>query len=242
MNQAVVAGLIGCVSFLYAMVGQAGGTAFLAVMALAEFSPTEMRPTALLLNIVAAGYATWQLQRHHVIEWMLLRPIIAPSIATAFLGGLLVLRGSVYFVTTALLLIAAAGFILLRQSGDVAPARPIRPLPAALAGGAAGMLSGLIGIGGGVFLTPLVVAFGWASPRRAAGLSPPFILGNSIVGFIGALVAGQRVASGTAVYAVTAIAGAMLGTTASLHWMSEKATRYVLAAILLFAGIRLLSR
>jgi uncharacterized protein len=242
MNQAVVAGLIGCVSFLYAMVGQAGGTAFLAIMALAEFSPAEMRPTALLLNIVAATYATWRLHRRRVVEWKLLVPITAPSIATAFLGGLLVLRGSVYFVTTGLLLIAAAGLMLLHQNADVSPAHPVRPLPAAVAGGAAGLLSGLIGIGGGVFLTPLLVAFGWASPKRAARLSPAFILCNSIVGFVGVLVAGQRVASGTVVYAVAAFVGAILGTTASLRWMSEKPTRYVLAAILLFAGMRLLFR
>jgi uncharacterized protein len=242
MNQAAIAGLIGCVSILYAMVGQAGGTAFLAVMALAEFSPVEMRPTALLLNIVAAGYGTWRLQRRRVIEWTLLLPITAPSVVTAFLGGLVVLRSSVYFVITGLLLIAAAGLMLLRQSAAVAPAQPIRPLPAAVAGGIAGLLSGLIGIGGGVFLTPLLVALGWASPKRAARLSPAFILCNSIVGFVGVLVAGQRVASGTVVYAVAAFAGAILGTAVSLRWMSEKTTRYVLTAVLLFAGIRLLFR
>lgn len=104
------------------------------------------------------------------------------------------------------------------------------------------MLSGLTGIGGGVFLTPPLVALGWASPKRAVGLSPAFILCNSDVGFVGVLLAGRRVASGTGVYAVAAVAGAIPGTTASLRWMPERATRYVLAAILLFAGVRLLSQ
>ena len=242
MNQAVVASFIGCVAFLYAMVGQAGGTAFLAIMALAEFSPMEMRPTALLLNIVAAGYTTWRLHQRRAIEWKLLLRLTAPSVATAFLGGLLVLRNSVYFVITGLLLIVAAGLMLLRKRVDEAPGRPIRPLPAAVVGGVAGLLSGLTGIGGGVFLTPPLIALGWASPKRAAGLSPAFILCNSAVGFVGVLLAGQRVASGIGVYAVAAFAGAILGTTASLRWMSESATRYILAAILLFAGIRLLFR
>lgn len=134
MHQAVVAGLIGCVAFLYAMVGQAGGTAFPAIMALADVSSMEMRPTALLPNIVAAGYTTWRLQQRRVIELKLLLPVAAPSVATAFLGGLIVVRSSIYLVITGLLLIAAAGLMLFRQSADAAPGQPIRALPAAVVG------------------------------------------------------------------------------------------------------------
>ena len=91
-------------------------------------------------------------------------------------------------------------------------------------------------------MTPVLIAAGWASPRRAAALSPPFILCNSVVGLAGVLLAGQRVASGVSFYAVGAVTGAMLGTAIGLRWMSERTTRYVLALILLFAGVRLLSR
>jgi uncharacterized membrane protein YfcA len=94
----VVAGLIGCVSLLYGTVGQAGGTAFLAVMAFAAFPATEMRATALLLNIVAAGYATWRLHRRAAIDRKMLLPLTMPSLVAAFLGGLLVLGGHAYFV------------------------------------------------------------------------------------------------------------------------------------------------
>jgi len=113
---------------------------------------------------------------------------------------------------------------------------------AALAGAASGLLSGLTGVGGGVFLTPLIIALGWASPKRAAALSPPFILCNSAVGLLGVLIAGQRLTSNTPLYAVGALAGAVLGSTIARRGMSERATRYVLAAILLFAGLRLLLR
>src|SRR5208282_1098711 len=113
-----------------------------------------------------------------------------------------------------------------------------RPLPAAAMGAGAGFISGLTGVGGGVFLTPLPIAFGWASPRRAAPLSPPFILCNSVVGLAAALLAGQTFAPGAAVYSFGALAGAVIGTVIGLRWMSARGTRYVLAAILLFAGVR----
>ena len=87
-----------------------------------------------------------------------------------------------------------------------------------------------------------MIALGWASPRRAAALSPPFILCNSAVGLLGVLIAGQRLTSNTPLYAVGALAGACPGSTIARRGMSERATRYVLAAILLFAGLRLLLR
>src|ERR1700728_3316909 len=104
MDASLVAGLIGCVWLLYGTAGQAGGTAFLAIMAFAAFPATEMRATALLLNIVAAGYATWRLHRRAVIDRRMLLPLTVPSLVTAFLGGLLVLGGHAYFILTGLLL------------------------------------------------------------------------------------------------------------------------------------------
>ena len=89
----VVAACIALASLLYATAGQAGGTAFLAVMAFAGFPASSMRPTALLLNVVAAGYATWRLHRLNLIDWSLLMPITLPSLVTAFAGGLVVLHG-----------------------------------------------------------------------------------------------------------------------------------------------------
>jgi uncharacterized membrane protein YfcA len=182
---------IGCVSLLYATVGQAGGTAFLAVMTFADIPANEMRPTVLTLNIIAAGYATLRLSHAGIIDRMLLLQVTAPSLVTAFLGGLLVLGGSVYFMLTGILLAAAAGLMVFRRAADTAKAGPVRHLPAALVGAGAGFVSGLVGVGGGVFLTPILIVFGCASPRRAVGLSPAFILCNSLVGMLGVLLAGQ---------------------------------------------------
>jgi uncharacterized membrane protein YfcA len=238
----LVAVAIACVSLLYATAGQAGGTAFLAVMAFASFPAAEMRPTALFLNTVAAGYATWRLHRRAVIEWKMVTWVTVPSLVTAFVGGLLVLDGWIYFSLTGLLLIAAAASMVFKRTADTIEARPVPLLPAAAVGAGAGFVSGLTGVGGGVFLTPLLISLGWASPRRAAALSPPFILCNSVVGLAGVLLAGQKLAPGTAVYSAGAIVGAIVGTAIGLRWMSEHGTRYALATVLLFAGIRLLFR
>ena len=241
-HAALIVTLIGAVSLLYATAGQAGGTAFVAVMAFASFPASEMRPTALFLNVIAAGYATLQLHRKGAIDTKTLALVTLPSIATAFIGGLLVLDAGAYFALTGLLLVAAGVLIIFKRNAASVEARAVPSFPAALAGAASGLLSGLTGVGGGVFLAPMLVAFGWASAKHAAALSPPFILCNSAVGLLGVFIAGQRLGHAAPLYAVGALAGAILGSTIALHWMSERATRYVLAAILLFAGLRLLLR
>jgi uncharacterized protein len=242
METLVVAGLIGCVSLLYTTAGQAGGTAFLAVMAFAAFPAVEMRPTALLLNIVAAGYATWQLYQRAAIDRRPLVPLIAPSLVTAFVGGMVVLAGRTYFILTGVLLIVAAALMALRGVADAAEARPPHHFPLVVAGAGTGFVSGLTGVGGGVFLTPVLIVSGWMSPRRAAALSPPFILCNSTVGLIGALLAGQTLAPGTLLYSLGALTGAIAGTAIGLRWFTERITRYALAIILLFAGLRLVTQ
>jgi len=125
MDTFFVAGLIGCVSLLYATAGQAGGTAFLAVMAFAAFPAIEMRATALVLNIVAAAYATWRLHRRAVIDRKTLVTLTAPSLVTAFVGGTLVLAGQAYFILTGMLLIAAAALMVFKRAADVVEARPV---------------------------------------------------------------------------------------------------------------------
>jgi uncharacterized membrane protein YfcA len=137
-------------------------------------------------------------------------------------------------------LILTAGLMVLRRTADTAENGDVRPVPAAAAGAGAGFVAGLTGVGGGVFLTPVVIVLGWASPRRAAALAPPFILCNSALALLGVLLAGQRPAPGTSLYAVGALAGAALGTAIGERWMSQRATRLVLAAILIGAALRLL--
>jgi uncharacterized protein len=169
-------------------------------------------------------------------------PLTVPSVVAAFLGGLVVLGGGIYFVLTGVLLIAAAVLMVFKRTADKVDAHPVRLGAVFAVGAGAGFISGLTGVGGGVFLTPLLIAFGWSTPRRAAQLSPPFILCNSILGLIGVLLAGQTLAPGVLLYSAATLVGAVAGAAIGLHWMSDRTTRYALAAILLFAGVRLLIR
>ncbi len=136
---------------------------------------------------------------------------------TAFVGELLVLDGPVYFALTGLLLVAAAALMIFWRRADTVEAQSVGFFPAALVDGACGFLPGLTGVGGGVFLTLFLIAFGWAAPKRAASLSPPFILCNSVIGLLGVLFAGQRQTSGTSPYAIGALAGAVIGTVIGLY-------------------------
>ena len=229
------------VSLLYATVGQAGGTAFLALMAFASFPPNEMRPTALLLNIVAAAYSTWLFNRGSHIDWVKLKPLLVASLPTTLLGASIVLNDDIYHTLTGLVLLLAAVVLIMGRSDGTARDH-VTPLWAATCTGAGvGFISGLTGVGGGVFLAPILVGMRWASPKQTAALSAPFILGNSTIGLVGTLYVGQVPSPQTWLYALSALAGAMIGTTIGLRWFSQAATRYILAAVLGSAGVQLVA-
>jgi hypothetical protein len=236
----VLALLFGAISLLYATVGQAGGTAFLALMAFAAFPPSEMRPTALALNIVAAAYSTWVFSRKHVVDWRKLKPLLLASLPGAFIGGLIVLDEHLYKATTGIVLLLAGVTMIFRREHVDEPDHETPAWGACLIGAIVGLISGVTGVGGGVFLAPILIALHWASPKQTAALSAPFILSNSIVGLIAVLYAGQLPSSHFALYATAALGGAIAGTAIGLKWFSQGTTRYVLAAILLAAGVQLL--
>jgi uncharacterized protein len=236
----MLAVLFGAVSLLYATVGQAGGTAFLALMAFASFPSNEMRPTALLLNIVAATYSTWIFNRGGLVDWAKLKPLLVASLPTALIGGFIVLDEHGYKIVTGLVLLSAAIILVFRRSHDGELDRQTPLWGAVTVGAMVGFVSGLTGVGGGVFLAPILIALHWASPKQTAVLSAPFILANSAVGLVGAMVIGQTPSPETWVYAIATLAGAMIGTTVGLRWLSQAVTRYVLAAILATAGLQLL--
>lgn len=232
--------LFGAISLLYATVGQAGGTAFLALMAFAGFPSSEMRPTALALNIVAATYSTWVFNRKRVIDWGKLVPLLVSSMPSALIGGLIVLDERLYKTVTGCVLLLAGATMILRRLRIDEPDHDAPLWGICLTGAVVGLVSGLTGVGGGVFLAPLLIALHWASPRQTAALSAPFILANSIVGLLAVLYAGQFPSPRFALYAATALGGTIAGTAIGLRWFSEATTRYVLATILLAAGVQLL--
>jgi uncharacterized protein len=209
-------------------------------MAFASFPSNEMRPTALLLNIIAATYSTWIFNRGSLVDWAKLKPLLVASLPTALIGGFIALDEHVYKIVTGLLLLSAAIILVFRRSRDGEPDRQTHLWGAVTVGATVGFVSGLTGVGGGVFLAPILISLHWASPKQTAALSAPFILANSAVGLAGAMVIGQAASPETWIYAIAALAGAMIGTTVGLRWLSQTVTRYVLASILATAGLQLL--
>jgi len=236
----VVGILIAAVSLLYGTAGQAGGSGFVAVMTFTSFPLQSIRATALALNVVAAAYASLQFHRAGMIDRPLLGRVLWPSVPAAFAGGLISLGGAVYSGVTGALLLVAAVLMAARKSSPDAQERPHGPIW--LAGAASGLASGVTGVGGGVFLSSLLILFAGISPKRTAALSPPYILANSLAALAGLLIAGQRVPLTALPLAGLALLGSAAGTAIGLRWMSERAIRAILAAILLVAAAQLLMR
>ena len=174
-------------ALIYSAVGQAGASGYLAVMALFGVAPEFMRPTALALNILVATIGSIKFYRAGFLSWSIFWPFALTSIPFSFIGGNLSLPGHAYKLIVGLVLLFAAFRIFwTRAAIQAETGHRVIVFPVALALGAGiGILSGLVGVGGGIFLSPLLIALGWADMKRAASVSAAFILVNSIAGLSG---------------------------------------------------------
>ena len=210
-------------------------------MAVAGVPVDQLRPTALAMNIVAASYTSWRLHAAGLIDWRRLMSLAVPALPAAFVGGLIALPTGLYASMTGGLLLAAAVLMVARPATALLPGVAASRAGLGGLGSVAGFLSGLSGIGGGVFIAPALIVLGWARPREGAGLSAPFILGNSLTGLAGTLLASQQFAPELPLFSCVALLGAAVGTAAILR-ISERMVRFVLAAIMAVAGLRLMAR
>ncbi len=232
--------LMGLVAVLYATAGQAGGSGFVAVMTFAAFPPGAIRATAFALNIVAAAYATLRVHRAGLVDWRLLRWLLVSSLPAALLGGMIALQGAVYYGVTGAVLFLVSLLMLVRVSSGEASAVPRGT--AVVVGAVTGLASGITGVGGGVFLSSILILVAKASPKQTAALSPPYIVANSLAALIGTLFAGQSVPVAALPFAAAAVFGSAIGTAIGLRWMSPTAIKGVLAIILLAGGVQMLVR
>ncbi|MGL5736142.1 MAG: sulfite exporter TauE/SafE family protein, partial [Beijerinckiaceae bacterium] len=199
-------------ALLYTSVGHAGASAYIAAMALLGTAPAVMRPTALVLNIIVASLTSLRFWRAKLFDWTVFWPVALGAIPAAFMGGMLQLPPHYYRpLVGAVLLIAAVR--LLWPSTDASTIAPRRmPIPAGIAAGAAiGLLSGLTGTGGGIFLSPLLIFLGWAPVRIASGIAAVFILCNSIAGLLGNIASVQNLPRELPIYAGAVLLGALIG-------------------------------
>ena len=236
------------VAGLYSSVGHAGASGYLALMALFSVAPEVMRPTALVLNVVVAGLGTWRFARTGLTSWRALVPLVAASVPMAFIGGATQLSLPGYRKLVALVLLASACVLAWRAWRNVvlastSPEPPVHiPWPVAAGLGASiGLLSGLTGTGGGLFLSPLLLLGGWAGPRRTAGLAVPFILLNSMAGLAGLGWAQVHLPAAWPWFVLAVLAGGVVGTRLGTGRLPARALIALLAVVLLVASMKLLA-
>ena len=226
------------VAILYSSVGHAGASGYIAVMSLLSLAPAVIRPTALALNILVASIATWQFARAGHFSWRLFWPFAVLAVPQAFVGGYVSLPNESFKIIVGLVLLYSA-IRLVAQVESEKPAT-VAPLPVALAaGGVIGLLSGLTGTGGGIFLTPLLLLMGWARAKSAAAVSALFILLNSIAGLLGNVSSTKALPS----FILPLLLAAGIGGAIGSHFGSRKfgtvGIKRFLAAVLLIAGAKL---
>ena len=199
-------------ALLYSSVGHAGASAYLAAMALVGVPAATMRPTALVLNLFVATIVIVRFARAGHLPWRSLVPLAAGSVPMAFLGGSIDLPGEIYRPLVAVVLLAGAWRLATATAVTDDEVRPGVPLlPGVLAGAAIGLLAGLTGTGGGIFLTPLLVLAAWTGTRDAAGLSGAFILVNSIAGLAGLATGGASLPPALPLWVAAVVAGGLIG-------------------------------
>ena len=226
-------------AFLYSAVGHGGASAYIAAMALAGIAPAEMRPVALQLNVLVSALATFKFYRAGHFRWPLFWPFAMASIPAAYLGGAITLPGNAYKVLVGVVLLYA-GLQLwwsARAGDELRTLRKIQ-VPLAIAIGAVlGVLSGLTGVGGGIFLSPLLLLFGWAGTKQTSAVAAPFILVNSLAGLAAGLVRNPTLPPDYAWWLMAAVlVGGWAGAEYGSRRFANPRIRQVLAVVLAIAG------
>lgn len=228
------------VAALYAAVGQGGGSGYLAAMGLVGLSPLAMKPTALVLNVLVAAIGTWKYYRAGHFALRLFWPFAITSIPFAFLGGRLLLPGSAYQRVVGLILLYAAFRLVRDNNRETTTPHRLPIIWPLFAGGAIGFLSGLVGVGGGIFLGPLLLLAGWATTRTTMSITAAFVLVNSAAGLLGYLTAAGAFPSALPWWLIVAGVGGWLGAEIGSRRLDPRMLNRLLALVLIVGGVRML--
>jgi len=234
--------LVGGIAFLYASVGFGGATGYLAVMSQFGIEPNLMATTSLLLNVVVAGIAFINYARAGHVDKRLLLTFPLASIPAAFVGGIFKVNEELYFAILYMVLTFVTLRMLFAKNGNVEDENTLRTFPLWLAltiGFVIGLLSGMIGIGGGILLSPLIILMRWGTPKQAASTAAGFIFLNSISGLLGRLLGGNFVFRELGAWLLpVGIIGALAGSYFGARRFSGLWARRVLGVVLLIAVVR----
>ena len=225
---------------LYSSVGHGGASSYIAIMALFGVPAAVMRPTALALNIIVSSFAALRFVRAGQFRWRVLWPFLIGALPMAYIGGAIHLPSQIYRPIVGVVLWLAAARLLWPKPLQAMAETRDPPVPAAIAAGAGiGLLSGLTGTGGGIFLSPLLLFFAWTTPKQASGVAAVFILVNSIAGLAGNAASLQHLPPALPLYAGAVLVGAVIGTTLGIRLPSALVV-WSLAMVLMVAGAKLI--
>jgi len=228
-------------ALLYSSVGHAGASGYLAAMALVGVAPAIMKPTALALNILVAVVACYKFYRRGAFSWRLFIPLAVTAIPLAYLGGRLSLPAHLYKpLVGAVLVYAAWRSFHTASAASSYELRQPHTLALMLAGGALGFLSGLTGVGGGIFLSPLLLFLRWAPVKTISGVAAAFILVNSVAGMLGVMTTTTTFHPALPLWALVVVAGGYVGAEYGSRRFANPTIQRLLALVLLVAGVKML--
>ena len=227
---------------LYSTVGHGGGSGYLAILALAAIAPEQMRPTALLLNVAVSSIATWKFVATGTFRKDLFVPLVCASIPASFIGGYIEIPTQIYKPAVGVVLLYAAIRLFVPVKGGEQTKKPILFI-ALLAGATIGFASGIIGVGGGIFLSPFILLLGWTTAKQTAAISAPFILVNSISSLGGIAVDNVGIPVNltfVAPLAASVIIGGFVGASFGSKKLGHQGLRITLGAVLCIASVKML--
>lgn len=228
------------VAFLYAAVGHGGASGYLALMALYGIAPNEMKPTALMLNLFVSLTSFMQYYRGGYFLKKLFVPIAAASIPMAFIGGMITVEENIYKRVLGLLLLFPVIRFFFFKNVEDKDLKPSNLTIAVATGAIVGLLSGMIGIGGGIIISPILLLLQWTNQKQTAAISAAFIFVNSVAGLGGMLTQGISFTGDMIMYILIAFVGGLLGAYFGSKKFNQKVLKYVLATVLLLASYKLL--
>ena len=228
-------------AILYTSVGHAGSSVYIAIMSLFGVPAQVIKPTALLLNIIVSSYTSIRYISAKLFDLKLYIPLAVGAIPMAFLGGSIDLPSDVYKPIVGAILFFA-GIMFLFQLNPQETREPKHPPVAisVLTGAVIGLLSGLTGTGGGIFLSPLIIFFAWTSVKGASGTAALFILTNSVFGLLGHISSVSELPDALWLFAIAVIVGALIGTRLGIKQFSNEMVKRALGAVLIIASTKLI--
>lgn len=230
--------LLALIAFLYSSVGHGGASGYLAFMGLVGFDTLFMKSTALTLNLFVSGIAFLFYLRGGFFRFKLLWPFLIASIPFAFIGAQILINPKIYKILLGIFLLLATARMLIKLKESAPVIRFSMPF-ALLIGAVLGLLSGMIGIGGGIILTPIIILLGWGNIKEAAAVSAPFIFLNSFSGLGGLMLNGFHFVPEILTWIIIVTIAGVLGSFIGSRVLSFKELRFVLAFVLAMAGFKL---